>query len=328
MVNIKADQSYRIYKASVESELIKSVGWSKGAASYIISIQTNDPDFSCDVFLLSDPHRLVLDVQKGENGDGKNDLSPKRETPPENRDSNGKSSSFSSSQPQSTQKTIVIDPGHGGLETGAHGENGASEKDVTLDISLRLRDIIRRNLAYRVVLTREEDVNIPLTSRAAIANSNDAFLFLSIHANSSFRQEARGSEVYFLSLNATDEEARRLAYLENHSSEMEGEIKEENQDDIEMILWDMAQTAYLKQSSVLAESIQKELNALLGTSHRGIKQAPFKVLKGVACPAVLVEVAFISNPEEEKKLIKERFQKKVAESIYKGLVSYLRRESQ
>ena len=91
-----------------------------------------------------------------------------------------------------------------------------------------------------------------------------------------------------------------------------------------MILWDMAQTAYLKQSSLLAESIQRELNALLSTANRGIKQAPFKVLTGVACPAVLVEVAFISNQEEERKLLTEEFQTKVAEAIFRGIQDFLR----
>ena len=103
-------------------------------------------------------------------------------------------------------------------------------------------------------------------------------------------------------MNATDEEARRLAYMENNSSDIESKISSEDEDDIMMILWDMAQSAFIKQSSELAENIQRELNSLLGTRNRGIKQAPFKVLTGVACPAILVEIAFISNPEEERKL--------------------------
>ncbi|MCD6193879.1 MAG: N-acetylmuramoyl-L-alanine amidase [Candidatus Aminicenantes bacterium] len=222
-------------------------------------------------------------------------------------------------------KTIVIDPGHGGTESGARGKLGSLEKDITLDIALKLKEIISRNMAYRVILTREEDIDVPLDTRAAIANNNRADLFVSIHVNSSYRPNAHGSEVFFLSLNATDEEARRLAYLENNSSELERKIADpENEEDIKMILWDMAQTAYLKQSSLLAERIQQELNTLLNTANRGIKQAPFKVLTGVACPAVLVEVAFISNEEEERKLLTEEFQTKVAEAIYRGIQDFLR----
>lgn len=220
--------------------------------------------------------------------------------------------------------TIVIDPGHGGIENGATGKFGSVEKDITLAISLKLKTIIERNFAFRVVLTRDRDIDKSLEDRAAIANNNKAYLFISIHANASYRKNARGSETYFLSLNATDEEARRLAYLENNESELEEKIASEQEDDIKMILWNMAQTAYLKQSSQLAETIQIQLNSLLRTRNRGIKQAPFKVLTGVACPAVLVEVAFISNPEEEEQLGTEEFQNNVALAIYNGLNNFIK----
>jgi len=220
--------------------------------------------------------------------------------------------------------TIVIDPGHGGIDNGAKGKFGAAEKDITLAISLKLKTIIERNFAFRVILTRERDIDKSLEDRAAKANNNKAFLFISIHANGSYRKNARGSETYFLSLNATDEEARRLAYLENNEPDLEDQIVSENEDDIKMILWNMAQTAYLTQSSQLAESIQIQLNSLLKTRNRGIKQAPFKVLTGVACPAVLVEVAFISNPVEEEQLGTEEFQNNVALAIYNGLNNFIK----
>jgi N-acetylmuramoyl-L-alanine amidase len=115
-----------------------------------------------------------------------------------------------------------------------------------------------------------------------------------------------------------------LAYLENNSSDLQNRIDPSSDDDLMMILWDMAQTAYIKQSSRLAEFVQEELDAMLGTRNRGIKQAPFTVLTGVACPAILVEAAFISNPDEERKLASPAFQEKVAEAIYRGLVRYIR----
>jgi N-acetylmuramoyl-L-alanine amidase len=175
------------------------------------------------------------------------------------------------------------------------------------------------------VLTRDRDIDKSLEDRAAIANNNRAYLFISIHANSSYRKNARGSETFFLSLNATDEDARRLAYMENNESYLENQIVSEEQDDIKMILWDMAQAAYLKQSSQLAETIQIQLNSLLRTRNRGIRQAPFKVLTGVACPAVLVEVAFISNPEEERKLTTGEFQDNVALAIFNGIKNFIDR---
>ena len=221
-------------------------------------------------------------------------------------------------------KTIVIDPGHGGLDTGAKGKFGSMEKNITLAISFKLKALIEQNLPYRVILTRDKDIDVSLENRSALANNNNAALFISIHANGSFRKKAQGSETFFMSLDASDEETRKLAYMENTSSELEKRIEEENKDEVKMILWDMAQSAYIKQSSKLAEITQDELSAdpNLKTENRGIKQARFKVLTGVACPAVLVEVAFISNPDEEQKLAKEDFQKRIAEAIYQGLKKY------
>jgi len=225
-----------------------------------------------------------------------------------------------------TQRTIVIDPGHGGLDVGAKGKFGALEKTITLAISFKLKALIEQNLAYRVVMTRDKDIDVSQENRAALANNNAAALFISVHANGSFRKRAQGSETFFMSLNASDEETRKLAYMENSSADLEPRIAEEDKDVVKMILWDMAQAAYIKQSSRLAELIQQELSSdpNLKTENRGIKQAPFKVLTGVACPAVLVEVAFISNPEEEQRLINDEFQTRVAQAIYSGLAKFVK----
>jgi N-acetylmuramoyl-L-alanine amidase len=221
-------------------------------------------------------------------------------------------------------KTVVIDPGHGGLESGAKGRFGNLEKDITLAISLKLKALLEKELGVEAVLTRDRDVDVPTETRSAVANNHKAALFISIHANGSVQRKAAGSETFFLSLNATDEETRRLAYLENNSTELQSRVDPSADNDLMMILWDMAQNAYIKESSRLAELVQAELDAMLGTRNRGIKQAPFKVLTGVACPAVLVEAAFISNPDEEQKLASDAFQQRVAEAIYRGLARYLR----
>jgi N-acetylmuramoyl-L-alanine amidase len=222
------------------------------------------------------------------------------------------------------QRTIVLDPGHGGLDVGAKGKFGAVEKDVALAISFKLKALIESNLDYRVVLTRDKDIDVSLENRAALANNNDAAVFVSLHANGSFRKKARGSETFFLSLNSTDEESRKLAYQENTAAGVGERIVEDDKNLVQMILWDMAQSGYIRQSSRLAELIQRELNVLLETENRGIKQADFKVLRGVACPAVLVEAAFISNPEEEQRLTDDAFQGRVAEAVFRGLSAYLR----
>jgi len=221
-------------------------------------------------------------------------------------------------------KTVVIDPGHGGIEVGAKGKFGNLEKEITLAVGLKLKALIEKNMAFNVVMTRDRDVDVSIENRSAIANNHKADIFISIHANGALQKKAQGSETFFLNLNATDEETRRLAYLENNASQLESRIDPSSDDDLMMILWDMAQTAYIRESSRLAEMVQGELNALLGTRNRGIKQAPFKVLAGVACPAILVEAAFLSNPEEEKRLASEQFQAGIADAIYRGLARYLR----
>lgn len=328
-IKIRVTGNYRIQKRDVDSSYIKSLNWTKGMDYYLISLELKKNDFLYESFSRVDPYQFFVDIKWAQ--ENSTSESAMESLTGNSSDENPvETSSSGSSVPTAHQgvKTIVIDPGHGGLEIGAKGKFGALEKDITLAVSKKLQTMIERNLAYRVVMTRDMDVDVSLENRAAIANNNRAYVFISIHVNGSYRKDARGSETFFLSLNATDEEARRLAYLENNSSEIESKIAGEGEDDIMMILWDMAQTNYIKQSSQLAEHIQDELNALLGTVNRGIKQAPFKVLTGVACPAVLVEVAFISNPQEEQQLTTAEFQNNVARAIYRGLSNFLRTYSQ
>jgi len=320
MVRIRADHPFRIQKSAFQSSRVESVEWIKGSDYCIITIKLLRKSFQHRHSLSQDSSLVLIDVGSSfrDSVKGNNDL--------EAHDTEAHSVHSSNISRGEELRTIVIDPGHGGLEAGAEGRFGTKEKKVTLDIAVKLKKIIERNLPYRVQLTREEDVDVSLDRRAAIANNYKAYVFISIHANGSYRKTARGSETFFLSLNATDEETRRLAYMENNSTEL-GSIRSDNTDDIRLILWDMAQSSYIRQSSVLAEKIQTKLNTFGGTLNRGVKQAPFKVLTGVACPAVLVETAFISNPEEEKKLITDEFQDNIARAIYEGLAEFLKEYS-
>jgi len=325
----------RFRNEPVHSRLVRSLGWASTKQGYVLAVDCLTADFQYETLSPAPARRLEIVLRpaaqeakltKQEIPSGAAAVSSETKSTIHTETINkiGGREEREQISPSRRVKTIVIDPGHGGVEAGAKGPAGTLEKDITLAIALKLKEIIERHLALRVVLTRDKDVDVSLENRAAVANNNRADLFLSIHANGAFRAKANGSETYFLSLKASDEEARRLAYLENNSPEFEQKIEEESQDQIKMILWDMAQAAFLQQSSQLAEFIQKELNLLLGTANRGIKQAPFKVLTGVACPAVLVEVAFISNPDEEAKLGDETFQVSVALAIYHGLLNYLR----
>lgn len=217
---------------------------------------------------------------------------------------------------------IVIDPGHGGKEKGAVGPTGIEEKDICLAIAKELEKLINES-GLRAILTRSSDRNISLEERTAIANRYQADLFISIHANASPRPSTKGIETYFLSLEASDDEARMVAALENKAFGFEGKAIEEL-GDLEFILWDMAQTEYLEESSQLAELIQVYLVQFLNSEDRGVKQAPFYVLMGVAMPAVLVEVGFISNPLEGERLSSGYIQEKTARALLKGILSFQR----
>jgi N-acetylmuramoyl-L-alanine amidase len=325
-VTFETPLTFRVRQATFSGGFVRSVGWSQGRGAYAFTIELASEAFSFKPSVREDPFELSIDFSPAPAEAPRSATVPVTTDPPA---VGGEAPAPSGAVPlpggqPAKFKTIVIDPGHGGIETGARGKFGALEKDVTLAIGLKLRAIIERNLVFRVFMTRDKDMDISLENRSALANNHKADLFISVHANGSPRKNSRGSETYFLSQNATDEEARRLAYLENTSGSLEGRIEEDGKDDIKLILWDLAQAVYLKQSSQLAERIQEGLNALLGTANRGVKQAPFKVLTGAACPAVLVETAFISNPEEEKALGTEEFQDSVAQAIYLSLVEYLK----
>ena len=218
-------------------------------------------------------------------------------------------------------RTVVIDPGHGGENPGARGAGGSVEKDIALQIARRLRAELVNARGLQVFLTRDKDIDVDLDDRTAIANNYKADLFVSIHANASRARGAKGSEVYFLSYQASDDESRRTAQLEGAAEPLpESAVGT----DLALILWDMAQAEHLEESSALASRMQEELAVVTGSEGRGVKQAPFRVLVGAAMPAVLVEVAFISNPDEEKLLVSEAYQAKVAASLARGIERYRR----
>jgi N-acetylmuramoyl-L-alanine amidase len=221
-------------------------------------------------------------------------------------------------------RTVVIDPGHGGENVGAQGSAGTLEKDVSLAIARKLRAELVNARGLQVFLTRDKDAEVGLDERTAIANNYKADLFVSIHANASRARGAKGSEVYFLSYQASDDESRWVAQSEG-AAEPLGEAPRSS--DLALILWDMAQAEHLEESSALASRIQEELAVVTGSEGRGVKQAPFRVLVGAAMPAVLVEVAFISNPEEEKQLASDAYQSKIAASLARGIERFRRERS-
>jgi N-acetylmuramoyl-L-alanine amidase len=221
-------------------------------------------------------------------------------------------------------RTIVIDPGHGGGETGAIGPSGVAEKDLTLLLARELESHLAQRLPVRVVLTRSEDSTLPLDTRAAIANQNKADLFISIHLNSSLGAGARGAETYFLSSQATDPRAASSAAAENLGAAggPQEQGKSEESQELQLILWDLAQAHHLAESQRFAGLVQGELNEELQLKDRGVKQAPFRVLVGAAMPAVLVELGFLSNPEEEKRLQDPAYRAQLAEALTRAVARY------
>ena len=217
---------------------------------------------------------------------------------------------------------IVIDPGHGGQDSGAMGKSGLVEKEVTLDIAKRLKDLLKKEKGLKVILTRETDELIPLEERTQIANRNGADLFISIHTNASRKRTARGCETFFLA-SAKNDEARAVAALENSSIRFEHkEQTGQNLDDLDFILMDLVQSEYLKESSDFATIIQEQLKKKLSTPNRGVNQAGFVVLNKAYMPAVLVETAFISNEKEAALLKKGSFRQKIAQALYLSIKEF------
>jgi len=223
----------------------------------------------------------------------------------------------------STQvRVVVIDPGHGGDHPGAVGPKRTQEKDVVLAIGRQLAARLNREPGVRAFLTRDGDYNIALRDRYRHAERLQADAFVSIHANSGRRRTGRGTEVYFLSLDsASDEQAKALAELEN-AADMVGGVPPA-EEDLVSILFDLKQNAAIRQSASLAEAVLDEIAGSRQLENRGVKQAPFAVLKSPLVPSILVETAFINHPEEAQLLRDPDFQEQIANQMARGVLRYL-----
>jgi len=215
--------------------------------------------------------------------------------------------------------TVVLDAGHGGKDPGSRGKYGTKEKDVVLDITKRIGRLLEKNTRIKVIYTRDEDVFVPLIKRTKIANDADGKMFVSIHANSNNNRKVQGYETYLYSL-AKSDDAIEVASRENSVIQFEekaGQYKDLSGE--KLILATMAQSMFLKESEDLAAIIQMELDKKLTTPNRGVKQAGFYVLYGASMPNVLVEIGFISNPAEEKKLKQGKYRQMIANAVYEGI---------
>ncbi len=252
-------------------------------------------------------HRLVIDMHATQ-------LSP---TP------------VKTSQQQRSQKkkeiVIAIDPGHGGRDPGAIGKKGTREKDVTLAVAKKLKNVISRTPGFRAVLTREGDQFVVLRKRVEKARKHQADLFVSLHADAFKSPRVEGASVYALSLNGASSEAARWIAKKENASDLIGGISLDDKDDlIASVLLDLSQTATIQDSLELGSDVLKHLGKVGKLNKDQVQQAGFAVLKAPDMPSILIETAFISNPKEERRLRSSKHQHKLAKAIFSGIKTHMK----
>lgn len=270
------------------------------------------------MFYLNSPFRIVFDIFQNGNGTvgGTEDITiTKPAQPVDNAYSIVRQLGLG-------VRTIVIDPGHGGVDPGTMNESlKLYEKEITLDISRHLKSLFEKHPEYDVILTRNDDRYISLEERTAIANSKKGDIFLSIHLNSAPRKSARGIECYYLSM-TTDPWSMQVAALEN-------KINRKSIGEMQPIVEQIVKHAKISESKVLTTHIQENLVEVLKKKYNpvdnlGVKKAPFFVLAGARMPAVLAEVSFLSNKDEGKLLKTSAYRNSIAEGLYTGIISYIK----
>jgi len=310
----------------IEDGLLKSVRAAQNTDDMVRLVLDADGAKDYSAQLLPDPVRLVIDVhaqttattQVAVNSEAaRGDLAktrPEANTSPEGQLSLARELGLKINR-------IAIDPGHGGYDTGTMGPHGLLEKNLCLDVALRLGKLIEENIASaEVVYTRKDDRHVSLENRTAIANGANADLFISIHANSSDDREARGVETYYLSL-ATSPESMELAKRENV-------FAQSSLHDLPELIQKITRNEKVTESKQLAVDLQNALSERLqlvsrSETNRGVRQAPFVVLTGAKMPAVLSEISFVSNASDASLLLDSKQRQRIAEGLYRGIATYL-----
>ncbi|HEY6874634.1 MAG TPA: N-acetylmuramoyl-L-alanine amidase [Geobacteraceae bacterium] len=274
------------------------------------------------VFTFSDPFRIIIDVK----GERREEISRPKEAElaplpePAARPEQPVERPKAAVKGIGKVRRIVVDAGHGGHDPGASGAGGTKEKDVVLQVALKLARKLREELGLDVVLTRSTDVFLELQERTAIANKVGADLFVSIHANASLNRNSAGIETYYLNL-AKTEKAAQLAAKENGTSLEKVSL-------LQAVLFDLMANYKLNDSAHLADDVQKAVYRRVsarypGVKNLGVKQGPFYVLVGATMPSILVETAFVSNEREEERLKDAQYQDTTAEGIMEGIRAYI-----
>ena len=259
---------------------------------------------------LENPHRIALDVfRKG--------------AAPAQLESQGLAAAPVAAT-QTSRKRILIDPGHGGKDPGATGRRGTQEKDINLLAAKQLAKLLTEEGVFDVRLTRTDDTFIPLSERSRMANDWPADLFVSLHCNASKTPADEGFEVYFMSEHASDPQAEQLADFENSSLQLEGKASDDTA--AQLLLGELSKTEFINSASQLAALMARDISKRVGIEDRGVKQAGFYVLRGTHAPAVLFEMAYLTNPKDEVRLQSRKFRRKLVDGIYAGVIDYAKRQ--
>ena len=219
-------------------------------------------------------------------------------------------------QPPSLMHTIAIDPGHGGDDEGVKGAEGATEKNLTLAIVRRAKGVIEARLGLRVLLTRDDDRKVPIDERTAIANNNKADLFISLHANGSLRKTTTGASIFYAGFDKDTAESSAVGGVERVPTFGGGAR------DVELVLWDLAQTRHLDRSATFADLLQQQLHDRVPLASQPVDRAALRVLESANMPAVLVEMGYLTNAAQEKLLVGDAFQTTLVQAIVDAIVRF------
>lgn len=220
-------------------------------------------------------------------------------------------------QPTSAIRTIAIDAGHGGDDEGTTGPGGVKEKDLTLAVARRLKASIEGRLGIRVLLTRDDDQNVPMDDRTSLANNNKADVFISLHANASLRRTTAGATIFSASFAREAEQLARASLAPERLPTFGGGLR-----DIELVPWDLAQIRHLDQSIALAAILEQQLHDRVPLSTPAVEQAPLRILQSANMPAVLIEMGFLTNAAQEQTLNGGEFQATFVQGIYDAVVKF------
>lgn len=221
------------------------------------------------------------------------------------------------SQPAGVIRAIALDPGHGGEDEGVKGAAGTKEKDLVLSAALRIKAAIEGRLGIRVLLTRDEDRNVALAGRAALANNNKVDLFISLHANASFRKTATGASILYAAFDREEEESARTSLPSVRLPVFGGGLR-----DLDLVLWDLAQLRHLTRSEELARILEAQFRDKIPMSAHAVDRAPLDVLKSVNMPAVLIEMGYLTNAEQETRMLSAEFQNTLVQAVFDSVLRY------